>query len=69
MKDKKEGFRQKAALLDEADPLKDFRAEFKTSSDLIYFDGNSLGMMPHKSEKAVHAAKSSLKAGRFAWCI
>jgi len=54
MKDKKEGFRQKAALLDEADPLKDFRAEFKTSSDLIYFDGNSLGMMPHKSEKAVH---------------
>lgn len=42
---------EKARNYDREDPLKDFRSYFKTDENLIYFDGNSLGMMPLRSEQ------------------
>jgi len=43
-----------AAKADKEDTLKNFRSEFRTGEKLIYFDGNSLGMMPLESEKTSH---------------
>lgn len=38
--------KQIAAALDHADPLKHFRSRFFNTSDVIYLDGNSLGLLP-----------------------
>lgn len=46
-----------AKLLDDADPIKHARSEFciprHHNSDLIYFCGNSLGLLSHKSKQYV----------------
>ncbi|MDT8402353.1 MAG: kynureninase [Bacteroidales bacterium] len=46
-----EGYREKAVKADKEDVLREFRSYFKTPEKLIYFDGNSLGMMPMAAEK------------------
>lgn len=50
-----------ALSLDERDSLKDFRNEFYVSDDKIYFDGNSLGLLSKRAEKAVHTLMDSWK--------
>ncbi|MBN1388720.1 MAG: kynureninase [Bacteroidales bacterium] len=47
----KEDFIYRAEKADKEDILKHFRSYFRTDEKLIYFDGNSLGMMPLKSEQ------------------
>ena len=47
-------YREKANKKDREDILKEFRNYFKTPERVIYFDGNSLGMMPYKSERVAH---------------
>ncbi len=44
-------YRKRAEQEDRDDVLKEYRACFKISENLIYFDGNSLGMMPFESEQ------------------
>jgi len=44
-------YRENAIKEDREDILREFRNCFKTPERLIYFDGNSLGMMPLESEK------------------
>ncbi|MDZ7737472.1 MAG: kynureninase [Bacteroidales bacterium] len=50
---KNESFMSQALKADEQDPLRHYRSRFKTNDNLIYLDGNSLGMMPLASKKAV----------------
>ncbi|PAV28092.1 kynureninase [Virgibacillus profundi] len=50
-----------AQSLDEQDELKSFREEFYISNDLIYFDGNSLGLLSKRAEKAVNTLMESWK--------
>ncbi|WP_081755780.1 kynureninase [Paucisalibacillus sp. EB02] len=45
--------REFARILDQNDSLKDFREEFYISNEKIYLDGNSLGLLSKRSEKAV----------------
>jgi kynureninase len=45
--------RDDCLMLDEADPLKDYRQHFVLPADTIYLDGNSLGPMPHGVQAAV----------------
>lgn len=42
-----------ARSLDSSDDLARFRAEFYTRDDVIYMDGNSLGLLSQRAEKAV----------------
>lgn len=51
MKSRIDELRESARLKDRQDPLRDFRPRFRTDDRLIYFDGNSLGMMPLESER------------------
>lgn len=48
-----ETYRKRAARYDSVDILREYRSYFKIPERTIYFDGNSLGMMPLASEKAV----------------
>ncbi|GIP64815.1 kynureninase [Virgibacillus pantothenticus] len=50
-----------AKRLDEQDPLSKYREEFYTSSDQIYFDGNSLGLLSTRAEAALHNLLASWK--------
>lgn len=50
-----------ASYLDEQDALKKFRNEFYNPTNTIYFDGNSLGLMSKRAEKAVDDAIQSWK--------
>ncbi|HDZ42238.1 MAG TPA: kynureninase [Bacteroidetes bacterium] len=45
-------YREQAVKADREDALREFRSYFKTQESLIYFDGNSLGMLPLASEEA-----------------
>lgn len=67
--DKIELFMRQAAEADKQDPLRHYRSRFKTHDKLIYLDGNSLGMMPLASEKAVTESMSHGWADRLirAW--
>lgn len=49
----KEDFLYRAEKADKEDGLKHFRSYFKNDDRLIYFDGNSLGMLPLRSEQVV----------------
>ena len=49
----REDFLYWAEKADKEDGLKHFRSYFKTDDRLIYFDGNSLGMLPLRSEQVV----------------
>jgi hypothetical protein len=42
-----------ATQLDSSDPLAEFRSRFFVPDNKIYFDGNSLGLMPRSSAEAV----------------
>ncbi len=42
-----------AAQLDSSDPLAEFRSRFFVPDNKIYFDGNSLGLMPRSGAEAV----------------
>ncbi|HAM80313.1 kynureninase [Ornithinibacillus bavariensis] len=53
--------REFAISLDNQDPLKHFREEFYVPDNQIYFDGNSLGLLSKRSEKAVHTLLESWK--------
>ena len=50
----REEFVYKAEKADREDILKRFRSYFRIDKKLIYFDGNSLGMMPLRSEKVAN---------------
>jgi len=50
----REDFQYRAERADKEDKLKHFRSSFMTNDRLIYFDGNSLGMMPLRSEQVVN---------------
>jgi len=50
----REEFVYKAEKADREDILKRFRSYFRIDEKLIYFDGNSLGMMPLRSEKVAN---------------
>ncbi|GAB3042755.1 kynureninase [Virgibacillus ainsalahensis] len=50
-----------AQQLDEQDELKNFRNEFYIADDNIYFDGNSLGLLSKRAEKAVTKLMNSWK--------
>lgn len=43
---------------DHADPLRHFRERFRRPRDLIYLDGNSLGMMPHAVPRRIETVLS-----------
>ena len=45
--------REDCAALDAADPLAPFLARFRRPRDLLYFDGNSLGMLPWAASRRV----------------
>jgi kynureninase len=45
--------REDCAALDAADPLASFLTRFRRPRDLIYFDGNSLGMLPWTASRRV----------------
>ena len=45
--------REDCAALDAADPLASFLTRFRRPRDLIYFDGNSLGMLPWAASRRV----------------
>ena len=51
-------YRKRAVRYDSVDILRDYRSYFKIPERTIYFDGNSLGMMPLASEKAVRGLVS-----------
>ena len=47
----------RAQELDAADPLAGYRDRFVVSDpELVYFDGNSLGRLPHATRDRLHAA-------------
>lgn len=46
-------FTDRIKLMDEIDPLKDFRDRFVFPDNLIYLDGNSLGMLPKNTRDNV----------------
>jgi kynureninase len=47
----------RAEELDAADPLRGYRERFvSTDPDLVYFDGNSLGRLPHVTRERLRAA-------------
>ncbi|MCA1756115.1 MAG: kynureninase [Bacteroidales bacterium] len=63
--DATERWLKRAQELDRSDPLAVFRERFvKKEENLIYLDGNSLGMLNRESEKAVSAALSEEWGGR-----
>ena len=41
------------AALDESDPLASYRERFELPSGLLYFDGNSLGPLPHSAKERI----------------
>ncbi len=45
--------REDCAALDAEDPLASFLARFRRPKDLLYFDGNSLGMLPEAARRRV----------------
>jgi len=45
--------REDCAALDAADPLASFLTRFRRPRDLLYFDGNSLGMLPWAASRRV----------------
>ena len=51
--------REDCAALDSADPLAPFLARFRRPRDLLYFDGNSLGMLPWAASRRVVEALES----------
>ncbi len=51
----------KALELDRLDPLADFRGQFHLPEGKIYFDGNSLGLMPLRAEAEVLEALEQWK--------
>jgi len=51
--------REDCAALDAADPLAPFLARFRRPRDLLYFDGNSLGMLPWAASRRVVEALES----------
>jgi len=57
-----------ATILDQQDPLKEFRKEFyipkRNNTEVIYFCGNSLGLQPKiTSSKIDHELKNGQKRG------
>jgi kynureninase len=53
--------REYSRVLDQQDSLKNFRKEFYVSTDKIYLDGNSLGLLSKRSEKSVLTILDSWK--------
>jgi kynureninase len=51
--------REDCAALDAADPLASFPTRFRRPRNLIYFDGNSLGMLPWAASRRVREALES----------
>ena len=51
--------REDCAALDAADPLAPFLTRFRRPRDLLYFDGNSLGMLPWAASRRVVEALES----------
>jgi kynureninase len=51
--------REDCAALDAADPLASFLPRFRRPRDLLYFDGNSLGMLPWAASRRVVEALES----------
>lgn len=50
-----------AQQLDREDELKQYRDEFYLQPSTIYFDGNSLGLLSKRAEKALHSVMESWK--------
>jgi kynureninase len=56
--------REDCAALDAQDPLAPFLARFRRPEGLLYFDGNSLGMLPEASRRrAIHAIEQEWGEG------
>ena len=53
---------EEARELDRQDSLQDFRKEFYIQPETIYMDGNSLGLMSRRAEKALISLMDSWKA-------
>ena len=53
--------REYSRVLDQHDSLNNFRKEFYVSTDKIYLDGNSLGLLSKRSEKSVLTILDSWK--------
>ncbi|WP_053219973.1 kynureninase [Virgibacillus senegalensis] len=53
--------REHARELDQQDPLSGFRDEFYLNKDVIYFDGNSLGLLSKRAEQSVQEVMDSWK--------
>jgi kynureninase len=45
--------RREALELDAVDPLRRFRSEFELPGEAVYLDGNSLGLVPHRTKERV----------------
>lgn len=56
-----ESHRDFALRLDHEDGLKTFRSDFHIPENLIYMDGNSLGLFSYPAEKSVHRVLSEWK--------
>lgn len=50
-----------ARKLDEQDALKKFRVEFYLNPEIIYMDGNSLGLMSERADKTLEVLRESWK--------
>src|SRR5205807_4775783 len=51
-------YRGAAELLDERDPLRDFRDRFILDEDSVYLDGNSLGSLPRSTAERLRRVVS-----------
>ncbi len=53
--------RKYAISMDQTDELKAYRKQFYVNEEIIYFDGNSLGIMSKRAESALESLKKSWK--------
>ena len=54
-------FRDRARALDRDDPLRGFRKRFPVPKGMVYFDGNSLGLISRDAEEALQKAIAAWK--------
>jgi len=54
-------FRDRARALDRDDPLRGFRERFPVPKGMVYFDGNSLGLISRDAEEALQKAIAAWK--------